>query len=204
MAGLNFVPAFQHGHDASLGCLIGDLLQLLRHPFVVKLSHSSVPPTVDWIPFMGVKSSRNKNEVRFKFQQSREHLFCKFLSPLLSWSSCRENRDIKDASWINRCVVYACVFISWASARKKNSWVSINKVIQMDWSKKYIFSIVKIKPGLELMGRDLDSWKRRHVCFSDKSFRLNQGLDYFLSSIAMMNIKINDCYFFDFGAILTF
>ncbi len=173
MTCLNFVAAFQHRHNASLSCLIGNLLQLFRHPFVVKLRHSSVPTAVNRIPFMGIKPSWNKNEIRFKFQQSREHFFCKFLSPLLSRCSCGENRNIKDASRVNRCIVYACVFITWASTREENSWISINEVIKMDWSEKYVFAIVKIKPRLKLMACDFDSWKRRHACFSDKRFRFN-------------------------------
>jgi len=204
MAGLNFVAALQHWHNASLSCLISDFLQLLRHPFVVKLCHSCVPPSVDWISFMGVESGRDKNEISFKLQQSREHPFCKFLSPLFWWSSGRENRHIKDSSWVNRRVIYTCVFITWASAWEKNSWVSINEIVKMDWSKKYIFAIIKIKPRFKLVGRNFARRKRRNVCSSDKSFRLNQGLDYFLSSIPMVNIKINDCYFFDFVTILAF
>jgi len=204
MAVLNFVATLQHWHNASLSCLISDLLQLLRHPFVVKLCHSSVPPSVDRISFMGVESGRDKNEISFKLQQSWEHPFCKFLSPLFRGSSGRENGYIKDSSWVNRCVVYTCVFITRACAWEKNSWVSINKIVKMDWSKKHIFAIVKIKPRLELVGRNFTRRKRRNVCSSDKSFRLNQGLDYFLSSIPMVNIKINDCYFFDFVTILAF
>ena len=173
MACLNFIAAFQHGHNASLSCLIGDLLQLFCHPFVVKLCYSSVSRAVNWISLMGIKPSWNENEIRLKFQQPREHFFCKFLSPLLSRSSCGENRNIKYTTWVNWCIVYACVFITWASAREKNSWVTINKVIKMDWGEKNIFSVVKIKPRLELMGCDFDSWKRRHVSFSDKRFRLD-------------------------------